>query len=348
MNNENAIKISFVIPVYNAEKYIKPCLESVLGQDFEGMEIICVNDGSRDKSLKILNVYAEKYENIKVISTENKGVASARNRGLDEAKGEYVQFVDADDWICDSLAVETYTKAKNDDLDIVCFNVANFDSKTELVTENRFFPPSYWPYDCERSVLTWKNYKNMFNGNFSVVNKLYKLEFLRKNNIRFIDGINFEDHPFHLESFLKAEKIGVINRSLYFYRINTGKSFMSKMGTDKRIMDMFPVMSEHRKILESLDLFETLRVSYFEYVVGLLCNMFLTSASMFVKPRFYKKMQDYFRQIDADQDDMHTVMQSNAVIEYSDVLVCGWLIFLLKYKLIEFGQKAMAKLGSMR
>lgn len=342
------IKISVVIPVFNAAKYLKTCLDSLLGQTFDDYEIICVNDGSKDSSLDILNSYSQKNEKVKVINIKHSGVAVARNTGLDAATGEYIQFVDSDDWVSDDLLATTYSKAKNDDLDLVCFNVANYDEQTKLIIENQFYPTSYWPANCENEILTWKNYKNVFNGNFSVVNKLYKLNFLRENNIRFIEKLHFEDHPFHLESFLKASKLGVINRSMYFYRKNISNSFMAKMGRDNRIFDILTVMDKNRQIVEDLNLFEFLRVCYFEYTIALFCDMFLNSASFLIKPRFYSKIKKYFKKINSNVDDMQVVVQSNFMMEYSDVLTCSWFVFLLKYRLIEFGGRLLANIQKFK
>ena len=256
---DNKVKVSFIVPVYNTGKYLMQCLASLTRQTLKDIEIICVDDGSSDNSREVMQDFAYMDNRVKIILQEHKGTAAARNIGLQTAQGEYVHFVDSDDWICNNCAEQTYAKAKSADFDLVCFNVANYDNKTMLVRENQFYPPEFWPRQCEKMILTWKNYKNPFLGNFSAANKLYKTEFLRKNNISFIENLWFEDHPFHLETLLKASKIGVINASLYFYRKNIKNSFMDTMRSDNKIFSIFKVFEALWIIVEKCDLIEDLR-----------------------------------------------------------------------------------------
>lgn len=338
------VQVSFVIPVYNAEEFLPKCINSILNQSYKDVEIICVNDGSNDRSLKVIEDFAAKNDNIKVINQENKGIAAARNKGMQSASGKYVWFVDADDWIKEGSLIQIYEKAEKDNLDIVCFNVANYDNKTGDILENQFFPPNYFPMDWERAVYTYKNYKNMFWGNFSVVNKLYNREFLQKNNMKFIENLKFEDHPFHLKTFLLAEKIGVINESLYFYRKNTKKSFMNKIESDKRIFDMFDVMTENKNILQELDKYDEFRTRYLEYMVLMFVEMFMNSTSMFIKPGFFKRMKKYFKEVESNQDDLKAIWLSKQSLVFIEVLSSNWLIFLLKYRLLSFGLKSVSYL----
>jgi len=210
------IKVSFIVPVYNTGKYLMSCLASLVRQTLREIEIICIDDGSTDNSREIIQDFAQKDSRVKIILQEHSGTAIARNKGLETAQGEYVHFVDSDDWIVDNCAQITYERAKKDDLDLVCFNVANFDNKTNLVRKDQFYPSSFWPKNCDNLVLTWKNYKNPFLGNFSVANKLYKLSFLREKNIKFVENLWFEDHPFHLETLLSSKKIGC-NKSFFVF-----------------------------------------------------------------------------------------------------------------------------------
>ena len=124
---EKNIKVSVIVPVYNVEKYIRQCLESIINQTYKNLEIIVVNDGTKDNSMKIVEEYLSD-ERIKVINKENGGIASARNRGIDEATGEYISFVDSDDW----LELNTYEKLVEIivDEDIIVFNYNRVDDET--------------------------------------------------------------------------------------------------------------------------------------------------------------------------------------------------------------------------
>ena len=124
---ETKPKISIIIPVYNAEKYISRCLDSVITQDYTNLEIICINDGSKDKSLAILQDYAQKDSRIIVISQSNQGAASARNYGLSVATGKYISFIDADDWVRADYLESLYKLQKSESADmVICEYEKNF------------------------------------------------------------------------------------------------------------------------------------------------------------------------------------------------------------------------------
>ncbi len=341
---DNKIKISFVVPVYNTGKYLMYCLASLVRQTLREIEIICVDDGSIDNSREIMQDFAFRDDRVKIILQEHKGTAAARNIGLKTVKGEYVHFVDSDDWICDNCAELTYNKAKSADFDLICFNVANYDNKTMLVRENQFYPPEFWPRDAEKMILTWKNYRNPFLGNFSVANKLYKVEFLRKNNINFIDNLWFEDHPFHLETLLMAKKIGVINRSLYFYRKNIKNSFMSTMRADGKMFSIFDVFNELWRIVEKVDLVDDLRKDFVEYTICLGLNMFINSCAWSNKRKFYLRHRLYCKDLFNVVENYMVLVQSKIYINFMEVLKLPWFMFFLKYHLTEFREKVKNKL----
>ena len=109
---ENNIKVSIIVPVYNVEKYLAQCLDSLINQTLKEIEIICVNDGSKDNSAKILTAYAQKYVRIKIINQTNQGLSAARNNGISVATGEYIGFVDSDDWVDIDFYKKLYSAGK--------------------------------------------------------------------------------------------------------------------------------------------------------------------------------------------------------------------------------------------
>ena len=115
------IKISIIVPVYNTEKYLGVCLDSLISQTYKDIEIICVDDGSTDNSLQILNDYAAKDSRIKILTQKNQGPSVARNLGLEKAKGEYITFVDSDDWVSIDMCEKIYSKAIDTNADLVLF-----------------------------------------------------------------------------------------------------------------------------------------------------------------------------------------------------------------------------------
>ena len=129
------IKVSVIVPVFNVESYLNESLDSILNQTLKDIEIICINDGSTDNSLDILETYSKKDKRIKIISKENEGQGVARNVGLDNAQGEYISFVDSDDFIKRDMLEKLYNKAENNDLDLVMCKVSSFDNETHEVDD---------------------------------------------------------------------------------------------------------------------------------------------------------------------------------------------------------------------
>ncbi|WP_054834619.1 glycosyltransferase [Methanobrevibacter arboriphilus] len=213
------VKISVIIPVYNAEKYLKQCLNSITKQTLRDIEIICINDGSTDNSLKILREYAEKDERFKIINQKNAGAGSARNVGLDNATGEYVSFIDADDWIKHKLYKKLYSIAEKENLDIIMFKMINYDHEKDKLYETNYYNLSELKKWFDGSLFSEKITKNkIFNMSVSPGGKFYKRSLIESINARYPEGIIFEDTPFYMETYLNAKRCKIINEYLYFRR----------------------------------------------------------------------------------------------------------------------------------
>ncbi len=207
-------EISVIIPVYNVEKYLNECLDSVLAQTFKDFEVICVNDGSTDNSPEILRQYADKDQRVKIVTQSNQGLSMARNNGLKEACGRYVYFVDSDDAIHPQCLELAHFLAETNNADLVCFSYAkikekmpkviHFDTK-ELKSKTTSFPLK----SCFR-----KKHKIRFN----VWTKFYRRKLL--NGLEFIPKIHFEDYPHTFAVMARKPKTVIIDEPLYFYRIN--------------------------------------------------------------------------------------------------------------------------------
>ena len=217
---EQMSKISVIIPVYNVEEYLSECIGSVLNQTYKDLQIICINDGSTDNSLKILNDYAVKDSRIVLVSQENQGVSTARNKGINVAEGEYITFLDPDDWFEPEL-IEFALKAINNshsDIAIFCPNYLK-NNKKEINKEQL-------EYLSEAKEKRYKHYRNNL-VNYSW-DKLYRTDFIKKNNIKFCEQIDqTEDVLFSLECLSHNPKIEYIPKCLYNYRINRAGSAMT-------------------------------------------------------------------------------------------------------------------------
>lgn len=204
-------RVSVIIPVYNVEKYLEKCLESLKNQSLTDIEFICINDGSTDNSLAILNRYAAKDKRFTVISQENQGQGIARNKGLELARGEYIGFVDPDDWVEPNMFETLYNKAKEFNLDIAECNYTDYYEGSQ--------PPSKWQTRfVTKKVFNWRNNKSyLFAHPVAVWNKLFTTELLQKNNIKFSNGKCGEDHCFTIPARLFAKRIMLCDEYLYNY-----------------------------------------------------------------------------------------------------------------------------------
>lgn len=208
-------KVSVIIPVYNAEKYLKECLDSVISQTLTDIEIICIDDGSTDNSLAILQEYPQKDERIIVLKQKNKGAGIARNLGIKQAKGEFVAFMDSDDKYPDENTLELmFVKAKENNVFICGGEFSFFTSENSTLTQN--FLESDRKYSFEKDeVIEYKNYQFDYGYHRFIYNK----EFLLKNGLFFPNYRRFQDPPFFVKAMIKAERFFALNKITYCHRI---------------------------------------------------------------------------------------------------------------------------------
>lgn len=264
-------KFSIIIPVYNVKEYLEECLESIVNQSFKGFEVICVNDGSTDNSLEILQKYAKKDKRFKVLNQKNQGQGVARNNALNIANGEYILFVDPDDFIELNML-----EVLNERLDVQNIDVAFFDyqifgenTKTKIV---RFMDEMKNNFNLNIDDNFIFNWQELVKNNFSSIsmmvwNKVYSNKFIQDNNIRFAPNKHAEDHIFSISATLLANKISYIKKTLYYYRKRSDSS------VNKVSEENFCVF-ENIKILENFlkqnGLFEKYENNYRSYVVNIL------------------------------------------------------------------------------
>lgn len=203
-------KVSVIIPVYNTEKYISQCLDSVCGQTLKDIEIICINDCSTDSSFKIVQDFAQKDSRIRLIDfPENKGAAAARNAGIEAATGEYIGFVDSDDFVDLDFYEKLYTKAKEIQTNVVKGKLYLYD----LVNKKKRIES--W-IDINDKI---KKHQAYFY--FTFTSAIYSRQLLLENNVRFLDGlIHFEDPYFAVKVNLLIDKLYIVNDACYYYTDN--------------------------------------------------------------------------------------------------------------------------------
>ena len=212
MNTINP-KISVIVPVYNTAQYLPRCLDSILNQDFEAYEVICVNDGSSDNSIEILREYENKSSKIKVINQANSGVATTRNTALKHAKGEYLAFLDSDDFVREHYLSRLYDAAIDTRSDIVICNFYRYYEQINLAKPvlYKFRRGVFDKHEILKGLIP----DNLIHS--YLWNKLWKREIFE--NYSTFPNMKFEDFAVMSQLMYKADKIAVINDALYYYRI---------------------------------------------------------------------------------------------------------------------------------
>lgn len=213
------MKISIVIPIYNVEQYLEQCLSSIQAQKYDDLEVICVNDGSTDDSRKILTEWATHFPQMRIIDRENGGLSAARNTGLKAAKGDYIVFVDSDDWVEPTMLSRLAEETGGEDM--ICYACRKSDSgTTDTLLPERTDGWSYY----NRHALEHREVAFV-----CVWQRCYRREFLIDNNLYFREGILHEDNEFTPRACLYAKSINVIPDVLYNYRVRPG-SIMTTRG----------------------------------------------------------------------------------------------------------------------
>ena len=214
-------KVSIILPVYNSEKYLSDALNCILNQTFEDFELICVNDGSTDGSLDILNEFSNIDARIKVISQENSGPGRARNVGLNESNGKYIIFIDSDDYITPDFLKLIYENMTSNDSDIAFFKFGSIIDDERINTSTYFEFDKRFPHvDFNNFTFNYKSAKMyVMNAYFAPWTKAYKKEFLDGyDDFVFDEELPFEDILFHIKSMLRSSKMSFVPKYLYYYR----------------------------------------------------------------------------------------------------------------------------------
>ena len=246
------IKVSIIVPIYNSANYLKKCIDSLLNQTEKNIEVLLVNDGSTDNSEEIIKKYQD--ERITYISKKNEGIGKTRNLGIDKAQGEYLMFIDSDDYIREDCVEKMLFKAESDHCDLV---ISDFLKDYEDHFDEVIIP------SFEDTSL--RNKPDILNNiNLGPCNKLYKRELI--GNTRFVENLKYEDVTFVIEVLKNAKRIGKVNDFLSYYVIHGGSETTTR---DKRVFDIIEVNREMQSILKDevykkafLDLSVTILLDY--------------------------------------------------------------------------------------
>ena len=289
MTEQFAYKVSVCVPIYNVEKYLGECLDSIINQTLKDIEIICVNDGSTDNSLNILKEYAQKDNRIKIIDKTNSGYGASMNMALNSAKGEYIGVIESDDFAQKDMFETLYNLAKENDADIAKSDWYKYWSKNKFVKKENRISPAKAGY-----VTNFEKDNSLVRINPSVWSGIYKREFLDDNNIRFLEtpGASYQDLSFTFKLFTLAKRVILTDKAYLYYRqdnINSSVKAKNKIycvcdeyDEIERFMNEHPEFTQQHRTQE-----EILRYTgYMSSVVRL---------SEELRPEFVKVFSEYFK-----------------------------------------------------
>lgn len=221
----NQIYVSVIIPVYNVEKYLVQCIDSIINQTLNNIEIFAIDDGSIDSSLDILNSYKSIDPRITVISIENSKQGKCRNLAIDLAQGKYIFFIDSDDYIKENTLEILYKEIEKDKNEIVIYNGRSFYDESNVISKNNYFNIDNTLENTTMDGIEFSKHGISF---ISPCMKLYNRDFLIKNKIKFAEGVYGEDDIFWYKCCLASKKIKYIDRVLYFRRIRSNSVMTSR------------------------------------------------------------------------------------------------------------------------
>lgn len=311
-------KLSVIIPVYNVESYLKECLNSVTNQTLTDIEIICINDGSTDNSLNILKEYQSKDSRIKIINQKNNGQAKARNLGIKEAQGEYIAFIDSDDFIEPEMFEKLYSKAKDNNLDIVMCKIATYDNQTKEINDHVWYYMLDVFRDFEKDIFNHNDTKE-FTCEIAVTpyNKIYKTSLIKENEILFPEGLIFEDEKFFYDTYLRAKRISIVGEFLYYYRINRKGSTVD-ISKENDYSDLIEISKQIRETFKTTNNYENYKILLNNRLIHLQLARF-TQTSPRYKEKFFNLLKDDLIDVLKDED-IKNNLESDVKIRVSKII----------------------------
>lgn len=290
------VKVSIIVPIYNVEKYLHQCVDSLVDQTLNDIEIILVDDGSPDNCPEICDEYARKDTRIKVVHKKNGGLSSARNAGLDVAEGEYVAFIDSDDYVAPEMMEKRYLVAKEHDLD-ACYCDYNFDYDGKVWSANKQKNNSLLKNKEEVKNFLFDmvgplpNYPSDVKHLVSVWLALYKTDIIKKNKIQFESERLYpsEDLLFHIDFLSHCSSIGNITDAMYYWRYRPGS--LSRSYSSKRFKLYIALLNRVKEKLDEHYLEDEYRLHYQRCVYSFFRSIMKYESLVSKEPHVFKRLQ---------------------------------------------------------
>ena len=327
------VKVSIIIPVYNPGELLNKCLDSASNQTLRDIEIICIDDESSDGSLDILNKYAENDYRFKVLTQSNSGAGIARNKGLEYAIGEYIVFLDSDDYIELDMCEFLYNHAKNLDSDLVLFNNRWYmeDNATRDFIHFDSFDEDYKTFVFDYHFI----HNKVLSGFFGVIwTKFYKRSFLTTNEIVFPSHKLYNDLEFHIKSVLLAERIVYCPKIFYHYNKSGHPSLQTKYVGKKEAIVFYDVMVGIRDFLIEKSFMDEFRIDFLNFTFRHF-NTKIKEMDENFKNEFFLKIKDFFESILITAEEFNQMSFRNLPIYIHIVNSASYEEFKLRMELFD-------------
>lgn len=300
----NKVKVSIIIPIYNPEEsLLRKCLDSALNQTLNEIEVLCIDDGSGGATKDILKEYSENDSRCKIIAQENSGSGAARNNGIKHSNGEYIVFLDADDWIEPKMCESLYDFAKNLDVDLILFDNV-WHREDSITSEFVHFSKEEYNRDFNNFIFDYKFLKDkIFSGYFGVIwTKFYKSSFIKENNIHFPSYKLYNDIEFHIKSLILAKNISYYPRIFYHYNKSDHESLQTSYRGKKEAMVFYDVVVGIRDFLLEQNLMEEFRIDFLNFAFENFI-LKLTEMSKDFKQDYFLKIKSFFDSMEIYSND---------------------------------------------
>ena len=291
-------KVSVIIPFHNVESYIEQCLDSVLNQTLKDIEVILVDDASDDNSSSIVEKYEKNDKRIKLLKLEErKGQGYARNRAIEIATGEYIGFVDSDDFIKPEMFEKLYQIAVKSNLDITMCQAVEYDDVTGRYIESDYY--SLEPLSIFKDkVFEPKDTKEfILDINVALWNKIYKTDYLRKIGEKFTEGFIYEDLPFFFGTYLPAKKIQIVWEKFYVYRVRAKNSTMQQV--NKKVLDRLPMVSLTFEKMKNATFLSDMKQRFQAWVIDDLFHRY-TVLKDYCQKEYFFSMKKIFQNLEVE------------------------------------------------
>lgn len=306
--------ISIIVPVYNAEKYLKKCLDSLVNQTKKELEFILINDGSTDKSEEIIKTYKDK--RIKYFKNKNQGIGKTRNFGIEKATGKYIMFLDSDDYFSNDACEILYKTAEKEKADLIVFDYYRVEKENLNEVKIESF-----------NATNIKDDPNLLlKINLGPCNKIYKSDLIKNNDIKFEENLKYEDTLFVVKAIYKAKKIIKLNKCLHYYIIHEKSETTVR---DKKVFDILKIVDKIRTYLKNDEL---MKDSVDKLTVKILTNYTIQQRYQSDKKLAMKFIDEVFKYLEKEIPDYknnkyYENRGIKRVIEKSKLLTKTYVIF---------------------